>query len=597
MAHKPTYEELEPEVKELEKETAQRKRAEEELRISEEWYRTAIEHSNDGVALVKEGQHLYVNRKYIEMFGYERPEEMIGKPISMVVHPDDRKRVAEISRRRQKGSSAPSRYVIKGLRKDGEPISIEVSLTKTTHHEESVLLVYMRDITKRDKTEEALHRSVEEWRHSFDALDEMMFLIDTDFIIQRANQATARTLGMHLDQILGQPCYRLIHGTETPPDYCPHLQVRNTGVPQDVEIEEAHLGCILHISASPVKDKQGRVVRTIEIINDVTTRRHHEREALRLNEALAESFKGITEGLSDLVESRDPYTAGHSKGLAELATNIAGKMGMNKEEIQGLWICALLHDIGKAVIPSGILNKPGRLSEHEWGIIRQHPKTAHEVLRRIPFPWPVAEVVYQHHERLDGSGYPRGLKGDDIHSWARILAVADVVDAMGNHRPYRPAFRLQDVLDEVNRGNGNLFDKRIVNICASLLSEEDKRVLVAEDDPAVLQLLGEFLHRLGWEAEGFEDPRLALQAFEKRPFPVVITDLNMPGMDGLELLRKVREIQPASKVVVITGYPGKEETVQALRLGACDFLEKPLDLQAVKATVANSMRLYKREKG
>lgn len=453
-----------------------------------------------------------------------------------------------------------------------------------------------KELAERKQAEEALLKAAEEWRYCFDAINEMMLLIDSNFRVQRVNKATARILGMEMSKILGQPCYRLIHGTESPPDYCPHVQVITTAAPHNVEIEEPHLGGrILDISVSPVMNKKGCVERTVEIIDDVTDRRHQEHEAIRLTQALAESFKGTTEAITDLVESRDPYTVGHSKGVAELATRIAQEMGMEKEEIQGIWVCAMLHDVGKAVIPSGVLNKPGGLSDNEWGMIQEHPKKSYEVLRRIPFPWPVAEVVYQHHERLDGSGYPRGLKGDEIHLWARILAAADVVDAMINHRPYRPALRPQDAMNEIERARGTLYDGQVVDACTSLLSQGAKRVMVVDDDSTVLKILMRSLHHVGLEVEGFEDPRLALQTFKKRPFPVVITDLKMPGMDGLDLSGKVREIHPATKVIVITGFGEKKHTVEALRLGVSDFLDKPLDPETVRTVVDTALRHYQEE--
>jgi putative nucleotidyltransferase with HDIG domain len=187
----------------------------------------------------------------------------------------------------------------------------------------------------------------------------------------------------------------------------------------------------------------------VEIINDVTVRRNQEKESALLSLALAESFEGITEALSDLVESRDPYTAGHSRHVAKLAVKTGEKMGFDEDSLKGLRICALLHDIGKAIIPAGILNKPGKLSEHEWGLIKQHPVTAFETLKHIPFPWPVADVVLQHHERLDGTGYPNGIFEDDIHPWARIISVADITDAMTSHRPYRPRMPKASSLTEL----------------------------------------------------------------------------------------------------------------------------------------------------
>lgn len=315
----------------------------------------------------------------------------------------------------------------------------------------------------------------------------------------------------------------------------------------------------------------------------------------RVNERTSEltrSFTGTTKAISDLAESRDPYTAGHARNVTHLSIRIAEKMNVSQGEIQGLEVCALLHDVGKVVTPSAILNKPGRLTNHEFGIIKLHPTTAYETLKNIPFPWPVAEVVYQHHERMDGSGYPRGLKGDEIHPWARILVVADVVDAMISHRPYRPALPKKVAFEEIERGRETSYDPQVVDACLAVLGESARRVLVVDDNPEVTEILMRFLHEMGIEGDGFNDPGLALEAFKEEPYSLVITDLNMPDMSGFEVLENVKQIHPASKVIVITGYGDKESVVEALRLGADDFLEKPVRLKSFCSAVDKSIKHY-----
>jgi putative nucleotidyltransferase with HDIG domain len=435
------------------------------------------------------------------------------------------------------------------------------------------------------------------WHPGFDAVDEMVWLIDSDFRVLRANPAAALLFETQMDGSAENRCCRLIHGRETPPDDCPGLRAMATGEPETVEIEGLHLGRTLKISVFPVTIDQGNVVGAVEVINDVTIQREEHQEAIRLTEALAASFTGITEAMGDLTEGRDPYTAGHSRGVAEWSVNIAREMGMAENDIRGIKVCALLHDIGKITISSDILNKSGPLSENERGIINTHPGTAYEALCRIHFPWPVAELVYQHHERMDGSGYPRGLKGDEIHPWARILAVADVVDAMITHRPYRPARSKREVADELKRGRDRQYDAQVVDVAMRLLINSDRRVLVVDDEPAVLDLIMKFLEimALNLEVQGFTDSSKALEAFAKQPFPVVITDVNMPGINGLELLRRVREIHPASRVIIITGLGEKEHTVEALRLGASDFLDKPLELKMLKSSVETMLRRYEEE--
>ena|GEM_PF-350771 len=309
-------------------------------------------------------------------------------------------------------------------------------------------------------------------------------------------------------------------------------------------------------------------------------------------EELTSSFIGSTQAISELLESRDPYTAGHARGVTELAVQIARRMDLSVEEIEGLRVCGMLHDLGKVVISSGILSKPGKLSHNEFGIIRQHPETAYQALHRIPFPWPVAEVVSQHHERLDGKGYPHGLKDEEIHPWARILAVADVVDAMITHRPYRAALPKKVVIEELNRGRGTVYDPKVVDECKAVMQQEYNRVMVVDDEPMVVDIMVRFLQNMKLECEGYLDPYKALAAFKERPFPLLITDINMPGMSGLELLAAVHEIDPSCRAIIVTGYGEKEYVLEAMRLGASDFLEKPLEMKGFKSAVKRQLKMF-----
>ena len=172
--------------------------------------------------------------------------------------------------------------------------------------------------------------------------------------------------------------------------------------------------------------------------------------------------------LASTVEMRDPYTAGHQRRVAILACAIAREMGLSEQQIEGLRITALIHDIGKIYVPAEILSKPGALTLTEQRLIQTHPQMGHDVLRRVDFPWPVARIVLQHHERWDGSGFPRGLAGEEILLEARILGVADVVEAMSSHRPYRAARGIPEALKIVSENSGILFDPQVVKACLTV---------------------------------------------------------------------------------------------------------------------------------
>ena len=197
-------------------------------------------------------------------------------------------------------------------------------------------------------------------------------------------------------------------------------------------------------------------------------------EELKKNlESFKKAFEGFVQAISVVVEMRDPYTAGHQQRVAQLACAIAEEMNLPADTIYGLRMACVLHDIGKIIVPAEILNRPGELTDLEYGIIKNHAKAGHDILAKIEFSWPLAEIVFQHHERMDGSGYPRGLKGADIILEARILAVADVFETMISHRPYRPSLGLSKAIEEISSNKGKLYDSRVADACLKLFIDKN----------------------------------------------------------------------------------------------------------------------------
>ena len=186
---------------------------------------------------------------------------------------------------------------------------------------------------------------------------------------------------------------------------------------------------------------------------------------------LKEVLEGTIHTIGMAVEAKDPYTSGHQRRTADLACAIAADMGLQEDRIRGIRMAGLIHDVGKIAVPSEILSKPSKLSDVEFALIKIHPLVGYDILKGINFPWPVAEIAYQHHERMDGSGYPRGLKGEEILLGARIMAVADVVEAMASHRPYRPALGIDKALEEIQRNRGVLYDAEAADACLRVFRE------------------------------------------------------------------------------------------------------------------------------
>ena len=189
-------------------------------------------------------------------------------------------------------------------------------------------------------------------------------------------------------------------------------------------------------------------------------------------ESLRKAMGGTIQVISSIVEMRDPYTAGHQRRVAALAGAVAAEMGLPEDRIDGLRMAGAIHDLGKIAVPAEILSKPGRITEAEFNMIKDHPRAGYDILKDIEFPWPIAEIVYQHHERMDGSGYPRGLSDGNILPEAKILSVADVVEAMASHRPYRPAFGIDVALEEISKNKGVFYDPEVVDACLKVFREK-----------------------------------------------------------------------------------------------------------------------------
>ncbi|MBU4350516.1 HD domain-containing protein, partial [bacterium] len=189
-------------------------------------------------------------------------------------------------------------------------------------------------------------------------------------------------------------------------------------------------------------------------------------------EKLQKTMEGTINTIAKIVETKDPYTAGHQLKVSKLATTIAQEMKLPRDKIEGVRITSLIHDMGKISIPSEILSKPTKLSKIEFSLIKDHSQIGYDILKSIEFPWPVAQIVLQHHERIDGSGYPQGLKANEILIEAKIIAVADVVEAMSSHRPYRPALGIDKALEEISQNKSTLYDPGVVNTCLKLFRKK-----------------------------------------------------------------------------------------------------------------------------
>jgi PAS domain S-box-containing protein/putative nucleotidyltransferase with HDIG domain len=226
------------------------------------------------------------------------------------------------------------------------------------------------------------------------------------------------------------------------------------------------------INARAVKDEQGQLLYTEGFIQDITFHRNVEAQLLQSLENLRKAVRATIQVLVSAVDAKDPYTAGHQLRCANIARAIAVELGLPHEKIDGIRMAGSIHDIGKLSIPAEILTKPTKLTSIEFSLIKEHARIGYEMLKNIESPWPLAQIVYQHHELMNGSGYPRNLKKDEILMEARILTVADVVEAMSSNRPYRPACGIEAALEQIEINKGIIYDSAVANACLTLFREK-----------------------------------------------------------------------------------------------------------------------------
>ena len=302
----------------------------------------------------------------------------------------------------------------------------------------------------------------------FNASKDLQTIIDLNHNILKINSAYLNFLNLKSNGVIGQKCIHFLKGDMCRPEECPFYKVTTTGKMIETEvIKRNHRGnpFPMLLTATALRDIHGKVIGMIESFKDISSLKDSENQIHKI-------LSGSIHSMAEVVEIRDPYTAGHQQHVTSIAEKIAVVMKLSEKQIESINISAMLHDIGKIYVPIEFLTKPGKLSNLEFKVIKCHAKKGYDILKSIPFQYPVAQIVCQHHERLDGSGYPNGLEGDSILLEARIIAVADVIEAMSSHRPYRPALGMDAALEEIKRYKGIKYDKNVVEACLLLIKND-----------------------------------------------------------------------------------------------------------------------------
>ena len=438
---------------------------------AEKLNRTMVESSPIAIYLSRNGRFVYVNAQFENFTGYSA-KELTGRKTLELVHPDDREQVSENAVRMLNGERTLP-YEFRSITKSGAVRRIMETVSSIEYEGKRGMLGNYMDVTGLKEAQDKI-RDLRDLETSILEAIPIAVIGLQNRVINFANNAVRPVFGWRPEDLIGKST-RVLYRSDREfekiaQDFYPVLEQERVFFEEFPCRRKDGKEIICLVTASRIGEylKNRSIVATYE---DITERKKAEADLKKSFARLQRSMEDTIQTIAMIVETRDPYTAGHQRRVDLLACAIAREMGLPQERIEGIHTASVIHDIGKIYIPAEMLSKPGHLTEIEYDIMKTHPQVSYDILKRIEFPWPVANIVYQHHERFNGSGYPRGLKGEEILLEARILAVADVFESMASHRPYRPTVGTDKAIEEISKNRGILYDPDVADACLGVLAK------------------------------------------------------------------------------------------------------------------------------
>jgi PAS domain S-box-containing protein len=423
-----------------------------------------------------DGYFTYTNPASERIMGYAS-EEIIGRHYLEMVRPDYHEKAVHLYGKQFSYRISDTYFELPLMAKNGREIWVgqHVQLLITAEQITGFQAI-ARDNTEQKRSKEELESSLSLLSASLDSTADGLLIVDREGRINRWNRNFAAMwkipegilAGRNDDQALNYVLKQL-----SDPEKFIAKVIKLYSLPEESSFDQITFldGRVFERYSQPQK-LEDEIVGRVWSFRDITEHKQDKEKLQCTLDKLREALGGIIQVVSQTVEKRDPYTAGHQRRVSELARTIAKEMGFTSDQVDGLRLAGIIHDLGKISVPAEILSKPDKLTELEFELIKLHPQSGYDILKNVDFPWPIARIVLEHHERIDGSGYPKGLKGEDLLPETKVLVVADVVEAIASHRPYRPALGVDKALEEIKKNSGIHYDPKVVETCIKLFVEK-----------------------------------------------------------------------------------------------------------------------------